>query len=143
MNKIEIVKKAFSFDTPLEERKEYLSDDFQFVDSVGSPPTDKEAWFGMGQLMEASIPDLDFIIDEIHQEGEDVVFSGHFTGTFKHDLDLSAMNMGVIPATGKVLEIPGGTSRISFNGDKISKNHNLDTGPTAGMAGFLAAFGAG
>ena len=143
MNKIEIVKKAFSFDTPPEEREAYFSDDYQFVDSVGSPPEDKEAWFGMGQLMEASIPDLDFIIDEIHQEGEDVVFSGHFTGTFKHDLDLSAMNMGVIPATGKVLEIPGGTSRISFNGDKISKNHNLDTGPTAGMAGFLAAFGAG
>jgi len=136
MNKIEIVKKAFSFDTPPEERKEYYSDDYQFVDSVGSPPQDKEAWFGMGQLMQASIPDLDFIFDEIHQEGE-------FTGTFKHDLDLSAMNMGVIPATGKVLNIPGGTSRISFTGDKVSKNHNLDTGPTAGMAGFLAAFGAG
>jgi predicted ester cyclase len=143
MNKIEIVKKAFSFDTPLEERKAYLSDDFQYVDSVGSPPQDKEAWFGMGQLMEPSIPDLAFNIDEIHQEGEDVVFSGHFTGTFKHDLDLSAMNMGVIPATGKVLKIPGGTSRISFTGDKISRNHNLDTGPNAGLAGFLAAFGAG
>jgi predicted ester cyclase len=143
MNKIEIVKKAFSFDTPPEEQKEYLSDDYQFVDSVGSPPEDKEAWFGMGQLMRASIPDIVFIFDEIHQEGEDVVFSGHFTGTFKHDMDLSAMNIGVIPATGKVLNIPGGTNRISFTGDKISKNHNLDTGPTAGMAGFLAAFGAG
>ena len=40
MNKIEIVKKAFSFDTPLEERKEYLSGDYQFVDSIGSPPQD-------------------------------------------------------------------------------------------------------
>jgi len=142
MDKIEIVKKALSFDTPPEEQKKYISDDYQFVDSVGSPPMDKEAWFGMGQLMQASIPDLDFIFDKIHQEGENVILSGHFTGTFKHDLDLSAMNMGVIPATGKVLNIPGGTSRISFTGDKISKNHNLDTGPTAGMAGFLAAFGA-
>jgi predicted ester cyclase len=141
VNKIEIVKKAFSYDTPPEEQSEYLTDDYQFVDSVGSPPMDKEAWFGMGELMQASIPDIDFIIDEIHQEGEDVILTGHFTGTFKNDLDLSAMNMGVIPATGKAIDIPGGTSRISFTGDKISKNHNLDTGPNAGMAGFLAAFG--
>ena len=61
MNKIEIVKKAFSFDTPPEEREAYFSDDYQFVDSVGSPPEDKEAWFGMGQLMQASIPDVEFI----------------------------------------------------------------------------------
>jgi hypothetical protein len=143
MNKIEIVKKAFSYDTSPEAQREYLSDGYQFVDSVGSPPMDKEAWFGMGKLMQASIPDVDFIIDEIHQEGEDVFLTGHFTGTFKHDLDLSAMNMGVIPATGKALNIPGGTSRISFAGDKISRNQNLYTGPNAGMAGFLAAFKAG
>ena len=143
MNKIEIVKKAFSFDTAPEAQREYLTDDYQATDSVGSPAFGKEAWFAMGELMRASIPDLDFTIDEIRQEGEDVIFSGHFTGTFQNDLDLSAMNMGVIPATGKAINIPGGTSRISFSGDKISKNHNLDTGPNAGMAGFLAAFGGG
>jgi predicted ester cyclase len=143
MNKIEIVKKAFSYDSPPEVQREYISDDYQFVDSVGGPPMGIEAWFGMGQLMKASIPDIDFTIDEIHQEGEDVILTGHFSGTFKHDLDLSAMNMGVIPATGKAIDIPGGTSRISFSGDKISKNQNLDTGPNAGLAGFLAAFGAG
>jgi len=140
VNKIEIVKKAFSYEIPPDEQRKYYSDDYQFVDSVGGAPMDKEAWFGMGKLMQASIPDLDFIIDEIHQEGDDVLVTGHFTGTFEHDLDLSAMNLGVIPATGKALNIPGGTSRVSFTGEKISKNQNLDTGPTAGMAGFLAAF---
>ena len=142
MNKIEVVKKAFDMKDP-EAQREYYSDDYQFTDSVGSPPMDKEAWFGMGEMLRASVPDLDFTIDEIHQEGEDVIVSGHFSGTFQHDLDLSAMNMGVIPATGKAITIPGGTSRISVSGDKISKNHNLDTGPTAGMAGFLAAFRGG
>lgn len=143
MNKIDIVKKAFSFDTPPEVQREYLTNDYQFTDSVGGPPMDKEAWFGMGEMMRASIPDIGFSIDEIRQEGEDVLLTGRFTGTFKHDIDLSAMNMGVIPATGKAITVPAGTSRISFVGDKISRNHNLDTGPTAGLAGFLAAFGAG
>ena len=143
VNKIEIVKKAFDIDAGTEAQREYYSDDYQFVDSVGSPPMDKEAWFGMSDVMRASIPDLGYTIDEIHQEGEDVIVSGHFTGTFQHDLDLSAMGMGVIPATGKAIDLPGGTSRISFRGDKISKNHNLDTGPDAGMAGFLAAFRGG
>lgn len=143
MNKIEIVKKAFSYDTPPEMQREYLSDDFQFVDSVGGPPIDKEAWFAMGELMQASIPDIDFTFDEIHQEGEDVIASGHFSGTFKNDLDLSAMGMGVIRATSKAINFPGGTNRVSFSGDKISKSHNLDTGPNAGTAGLLAALGGG
>ena len=143
MNKMEMVRKAISFDTPPEEAREYLRDDFQFVDSVGGPPLNKEAWFGMGQLMKASMPDIDFVTEEIHQEGEDVILTGHITGTFKHNLDLSAMNMGVIPATGKKIVFPGSTSRISFAGDKISKNQDLDTGPNAGLGGFLAALRAG
>jgi len=143
MNKIDIVKKAFNFDTPPEVQREYLSDDFQFTDSVGGPPMDIKTWLAMGEMLRASLPDAGFAIDEIRQEGEDVILVGRFTGTFKHDLDLSAMNMGVIPATGKAVNFPPGTSRISFVGDKISRNHNLDTGPTAGLAGFMAAFGAG
>jgi len=53
------------------------------------------------------------------------------------------MNMGVIPATGKALNIPSGTNRISFSRDKIPKNQSLVKGPNAGMAEFLAAFRAG
>jgi predicted ester cyclase len=142
VNKIQIVRKAFDIKHP-KAQGEYYSDDYQFVDLVGEPPMDREAWFGMSARMRASIPDINFTIDEIHQEGEDVIFSGHFTGTFQHDLDLSAINMGVTPATGKAINILGGTSRISFSGDKISKNQNLDTGPDAGLAGFLAALGGG
>jgi hypothetical protein len=51
------------------------------------------------------------------------------------------LDWGVTKET--IQEIIGGTSRISFTGDKISRNQNLDTGPNAGMAGFLAAFRAG
>ena len=49
------------------------------------------------------------------------------------------MNMGVIPANGKEVDFPDATSRVSFQGDKISKSHSLDSGPNAGMVGFISA----
>jgi predicted ester cyclase len=139
MNKIDIVKTAFSFDTPPEVSRGYLADDFQWSDSNGSPPMNKAAWMGMGELMEASFPDVGNVIEEIRQDGEEVVVVSHFTGTFENDFDLSALNMGVIPATGKAVKFPSATTRISFDGDKISGIKDLDSGPNAGMAGFLAA----
>ena len=138
MNKIDNVKAAFSFDDP-ERSMELISDDFQATDSLGSPPMDKAGWFGMGNMMRASFPDIDYLIDDIELEGEDVLVVGRFKGTFNNDLDLSPMNMGVIPANGKEVDFPDATSRVSFQGDKISKSHSLDTGLNAGMAGFISA----
>ena len=143
MNKVDIVKTAFSFDTPDEISYGYLSDDFQWSDSMGSPPMGKDAWIGMGELMKASIPDVANVIEEVHQEGENVIVASHFSGTFMHDFDLSAMNMGVIPATGKAVNFPSSTNRVSFDGDKISRLKDLGTDPNAGMAGFISALRAG
>jgi predicted ester cyclase len=137
MNKIDIVRNAFSFDDP-EGSQELFSDDFQATDSVGGPPMDRAGWFGMGEMMRASFPDIDYVIDDIKLDGEDVLVVGRFKGTFQNDFDLSAMNMGVIPASGNAVEFPDGTSRVSFEGDKIARSHSLDTGPEAGMAGFIA-----
>jgi predicted ester cyclase len=139
VNKIDIVRKVFNFDTPSEEQKSYFADNYEFSDSVGGPVMNKDAWLAMGQMYRVSLPDAGFIIDEIHQEGEDVICTGHFTGTFLHDFDLSAMNMGVIKATGKKVNFPQGKNRISFKGDKIYRNKGLTTGPNGGFEAFLAA----
>ncbi len=139
MNKIEIVKKAFSFATPEEEKRSYYADDFKASDVSGAV-WDKTAWLSMSDLYRASVPDAGFIFDEIHQDGEDVIATGHFTGTFMHDMDLSMLNLGVIKATGKPLKFPSGSSRVSFRGDKIIANESLTTGPEAGLAGFLNVF---
>jgi predicted ester cyclase len=144
VDKVEIVRKAMNFDTSPEEGMSYYADNFQWTDSVGSPPFDKQTWFGMDEIMRTSFPDISYEIEELRQDGEDVVVKGHFEGTFEKDLDLSAINMGVIPATGKKVIFPYDTSRVSFDADnKIVANHNLDTGPDAGMAGFMKALGAG
>ena len=85
MNKIANVKAAFSFDDP-ERSMELISDDFQATDSVGSPPMDKAGWFGMGNMMKASFPDIDYVFDDIKLEGQDVLVFGSFKGTFKMTL---------------------------------------------------------
>ena len=140
MNKIDIAKVTYSFDD-LEESNKYLSDDFQGTDEVGGPPFDKAGWIGMGQMFKNSFPDIKVVIEDIHEEGDSVMLTSHFTGTFTKDFDLSAMGMGVIPASGEAVKFPSSTSRISFNGDKVSRTHNLDTGPEAGFPGLLNAFG--
>jgi predicted ester cyclase len=138
MNKIEIVKKAFNFSTPVEEQKTYYADDYQASDATGSPTMDKTAWFIMGDLYRAAIPDAGYVFDEIHQDGEDVIVTGHFTGTFKNDMDLTSLNMGMIKATGKQVKFPPSSSRVSFRDNQISANKSLDTGSNASIAGFLA-----
>ncbi len=140
MNKIDMAKVTYSFDD-LEESNKYLSDDFQGTDSVSGPPFDKAGWIGMGQMFKNSFPDIKVVIEEIHEESDSVMLTSHFTGTFKKDFDLSAMGMGVIPASGEAVKFPSSTSKISFDGDKVSRTHNTDTGPEAGFPGLLQALG--
>ena len=139
MNKIDIVKSAINWDNP--DRESYLSDDFQFTDALGSPPMDRGSWLAMGQLMQSAFPDISTNIEDIREEGDDVVVTHHLSGTFANDIDLSAMGMGVIPATGAAVDFPTDTMIVSFDGAKISKIHDPSSGPDAGMPGFLRAIG--
>ena len=51
------------------------------------------------------------------------------------------LGMGIIPASGAMVKFPSSASKISFDGDKISRTHNTDTGPEAGLPGMLKALG--
>lgn len=140
MNKIEIVKASWNF-KDLEGSSKYLAEDFQSTDSVGGPPFDKAGWMGMGQMLKNSFPDIKVVIEDIKEEGDRVMVTNYLTGTFTNDFDLSEMGMGVIPASGELVKFASSTSQISFDGDKISRNHNIDTGPDAGLPGMLKALG--
>lgn len=141
MDKFDIVREAYSFSISPEEKAQYYADDFQAVDELGSPPIDKPTWIGMGGMFEASIPDIDFIIENMWEEGDSIMVEGHFTGTFANDLDLSAMGLGVISATGETVTWPTGTAQVTLRGDQVVENLSLGTGPDAGMAGFLRVLG--
>jgi predicted ester cyclase len=119
MNKMDVIKKI-SDDTVA---AMYLADDFTATDDAGSPTMNKEAWIGMGNLLRASVPDLKIAIEDISEEGDKVKGSGRFTGTFQNDLDLSAIGMGTIPATGRALNLKSNSWVVTFEGDKIKNWH--------------------
>ena len=141
MNRIDMAKATFRFDD-FETSAKYLADDFQGTDAVGGPAFDKEGWIGMGQMFKHSIPDIKVVVDDVHEEGDSVMVTSRIMGTFTNDFDLTQMGMGVVPASGEMVEFPASTSQISFNGDKITRFHNTETGPDAGLPGMLKALGA-
>jgi hypothetical protein len=140
MNKIETVKSMWNFDD-IEQASKTLAEDFQATDAVGGPPYDKAGWVGMGQVIKNSFPDIKVVVEEIHEEGDSVMVTSYFTGTFSNDFDLSAAGMSVIPASGEMVRFPSSTNQISFMGDKISRIHSTDIGPDAGLPGMLKALG--
>lgn len=139
MDKIELVKSVNDWTKP--RRKDYYTDDFQFTNAQGGPAMDRDATFAMGQLMQSAMPDIRTVIEDIGEEGDDVVLTSHWEGTFVNDFDLSVLGMGVAPATGKAIVFPTSTIRISFEDGKISRIHNPATGPDTGTAGFFKALG--
>jgi predicted ester cyclase len=139
MSRIDLVKAAFDLDRP--DQYSYYSDDFQFTDALGSPPQDRDTWIAMGQLMRSAFPDLSLVIEDIREEGDGVVVTSHFSGTFSNDMDLSPLGLGVVPATGKAVEFRPATNVVSFDNGKISELHDPNTGPDAGVAGFGKALG--
>ncbi len=140
MSRVDIAREAFNLNDP-DRAESHLADDFQATDEVGSPPFDKTSWIGMGHMLRAAFPDIDFIIEDIWEEGNEVMITGHFAGTFTYDLDLSPMGMGVIPANGQAIVWPDSTNIVSFAGDKVVHSHDTSTGPDAGMAGFFKPLG--
>jgi len=79
----------------------YLSDDFQSLDKDGNVVENKEAQVGLTQLLVAAFEDFKSVYSDVREEGDSVIVSYHFEGMHTGDLDLSAMGLGIIPASGK------------------------------------------
>jgi predicted ester cyclase len=139
MNKIEFVRSVNDWTNPL--RKDYYTEAFQLTNAQSAPPMDRDSVLAMGQLMQSAMPDIRTVIEDIREEGDDVVLTSHWEGTFVNDFDLSGMGLGVIPATGKAVVFPTSTIQISFDGGKISRIHDPATGSDVGQAGFFKALG--
>jgi len=86
-----------------EKAKSYLSSDFKFSGPVPEPISAAE-WMGMSANLKAAFPDLDYQFKIESVDGDTAHISAELKGTHKGDLDLTAMNMGVIPATGKTFK---------------------------------------
>ena len=118
----------------------YFSDDFQILGKDGSVQMDKAAYMGMSQILNSAFSDFKAVTSDLHEEGDAVILRSHFEGTHTGDLDLSALGMGVFPASGRKIVWPEASTTWRFDGDKIASiQANDDNG---GVGPFLAALGA-
>ena len=100
MNKRELIYNAFGFGD-YDKKEGLFSDDFQFTDGSGGPALDKAAWFGMSSTILAAFPDVEEIIEEVQEDGQDLIVKDHFVGTFTNPFDLTTLGAGMIPPSGK------------------------------------------
>src|SRR5512134_1093778 len=113
-----------------------LADDFQFRGPVPEP-INKEAWLGMSTSLKTAFPDLDYHFQVIGAEGDVVRTTSQLSGTHSGSLDLTGMNMGLIPATYKTFVAAREKTKITVKEDKIT---SWVVEPTEG-AGLKAILG--
>lgn len=123
----------------IEANETYLSDDFQSLDKDGNVVLTKETQIGMVHLLTAAFKDFKGFYSDVHEEGDSVIVSSHFEGTHTGDLDLTAMDMGVIPASGKKIVWPETTIEVKIEGDKIVSTKPY--GDSGGIEAFLEPLG--
>ena len=120
--------------------RSHLTDDFQFSGSVPEP-IDAEDWLGMNMKLKRAFPNLEyhFRVESV-QSGGIVHVSSELKGTHKGDLDLTSMNMGVIPATHKSFAAGREHGKLTLQGEKVSA-WVVEPNKSAGMPMILNVLG--
>jgi hypothetical protein len=98
--------------------KTFLSDDFQFSGPVPQPISG-EQWLDMSGSLKTAFPAVDYHFGIEGADANVVHVSVQITGKHTGDLDLSAMGIGVIPATGKSVSSTQGHGDVTVRGDKV------------------------
>ena len=114
-----------------EKVKSYLAANFKFSGSVPRPLNTK-AWITMHINLKKAFPNLEyhFRVESV-QSGGVVKISSELKGTHKGDLDLTNLELGVIPATYKSFAAGREHGRLIVQNDKVVTwvvEPNKDTG---------------
>jgi predicted ester cyclase len=115
----------------------YLEDDFQNVDKDGRILMNKRAYLALAKTLASAFSDLTFEFSDLEDQGDNVLGTFRFEGTHTGPLDLTAIGMGVIPASGRKVLSPDTTARFYFRGDRISSIQEISGGIEA-FVGSLA-----
>ena len=119
----------------------FLADDFEFI-GFGENPVGKDEWVSIMNALKAAIPDLKIKLSDIQSDGNMVNLTQFGTGTHRAPLDLSELNLPVLPPTGKTVTFPSSQWEVTVIAGKITKEERV-TLPSedTGLAGILKAFG--
>lgn len=117
----------------------FLAQDFQFSGPVPEPINGPQ-WIGLLKAMKAALPDLNFNLRILSVDGDVVTSSNQITGTHTGDFDLSAMGIGVIPATGRSVKNSMEQGKATFKDGKVVSMHITPT-EGGGLMGILKQLG--
>ena len=116
----------------------FLADNFQFSGPVPEP-IGADQWLGLSGVLLNAFEDLQYNLRVESVEGNIVRIAAQLNGTHNNDLDLSAMGMGVIPASGKTFSLPEEHGEVLIEGDKaVAASRNALSLARRGGQGQLA-----
>jgi len=140
---IEIVKAYFGTFSLMSADKAalFLSDDFKLV-GMTAAPLNKDAWVGLMRAFKTAMPDLKIKLSEVQAEGDVVSLTQSSVGTHRGPMDLSSVDLPVIPSSGKTVTFQGSQWLLTVVGGKITEEEIVTPpSPDTGLAGILKAFG--
>jgi len=119
--------------------EKYFSDDFQSLDIDGNFRGDKAGMNATAQHIYNAFSGFKGVLHDVQEEADgSVTMTFHFEGTHSDDLDLSAMGMGVIPASGKSFVTPKSKSKFYVEDGQIVSSQPI----SGGFEYILAELGA-
>ena len=119
--------------------KTLMSDDFMFSGPTPQP-INADAWMGMSASLKKAFPDLDYHFHVHSVEGDVVQLAAELKGSHHGDLDLTAMGMGMIPATHKSFANPHEHGTATVKDGKVT-SWKVESTPGGGVMGILAQIG--
>lgn len=123
----------------LKKCRSYLADGFTFSGPVPKPAS-ADQWVGIIAGMRTAFPDINYNSMITGSNGNKVMTTTQLTGTHTADWDLSAMGMGVIPATGIHFSNPKEEGVMTVEDGKITSYH-IDAKEGSGVPGILKQIG--
>jgi len=117
----------------------FLSDRFTFSGPTPEPVS-ADQWMAIVMGMRAAFPDLNYNIKITGYEGNKVMTTTQLTGTHTNEWNLTAMGIGVVPATGKTFSNPKEEGFMTIENGKIA-SYFINSKEGSGIPGMLKQLG--
>lgn len=120
-----------------------LADDFVFLNPYSPmPEVPLDQWLGLNQILANAFSDFTYNFEILEEKGDQAWVASAFEGTHDHDLDLTPLGMGIVPATGKHARANRSISVGTLDADgKLGSIEVIEEPEGSGLMGLLAQIG--
>jgi predicted ester cyclase len=130
-------------DQDFEHVRSWLADGFTFDDPASpTPPMDADQWLEANRKIFDAFPDFTYNFEILEEDGDQVWVRARMEGTHDGDWDLSAMGIGIIPATGQRIVTSPSVTVGTVNADgHVERIEVVEGNEDSGIPGILRQLG--